>query len=372
MQGRSASFPRIASQSFDPFNGYHDSSSSSSSSASSSRSATPSIASTSNGQLFAPSTSHPNSLQHQQKQQSVPPLILANSETRFSPTWSNSDQSSSRSGMNESFNDDEELQSLQRQYPTLAAKLFSDGKSNGAPDSRPQSVNSGRMRQESRHAEADTSFASSPAAHSDQIDDDDEVSRHDDFDDVLPSIASSSRPSAFSYSASQHRPSSSQSSANSTSSSGLVSLAIVEPNHLFRHLLESSSIAAPPISSLAMSDVTSDLAEMIKARARIALTEGVHFDTAEVPMVPRDFARTKAPAACSQSAQDRSEPEIRRCASQLARRQFSELIERGLPLGGAPIAMHGKQRPTIIRQSQVPLQPSTKRHVSRTLRPVFY
>jgi hypothetical protein len=121
-----------------------------------------------------------------------------------------------------------------------------------------------------------------------------------------------------------------------------------------------------------MNDVTNDLAAMIKARARIALKEGVHFDSAEVPMVPRDFARAKAPAACSQSAQDRSEPDIRRFASQMARRQFSELIERGLPLGGAPTSMIGKQRPTIVRQSQVPLQPSTKRHISRTLRPVFY
>lgn len=119
-----------------------------------------------------------------------------------------------------------------------------------------------------------------------------------------------------------------------------------------------------------MTDITHELAAMIKARGRIALTEGIHSEASQVPMVPRDFARSKAPVACSQRAPDSSEAKIRRTAGQYARRQFAEMVERGLPLGGAPAAP--KHRSTIVQKHQVPLQPSSKRHVSRTLKPVYF
>jgi hypothetical protein len=132
----------------------------------------------------------------------------------------------------------------------------------------------------------------------------------------------------------------------------------LEPLDLFQQLMEAAHANPPPVSADAMDQLHKQLSSIIEFRAQVALTEGIHSEVDELPLLPRDFAKLKAPVACSKGAQDM--PDISRIAAQYSRRKFFESIEDGLPLGGAP-----PKRMTGVRTTQVPLQPSASRHQAR-------
>lgn len=165
----------------------------------------------------------------------------------------------------------------------------------------------------------------------------------------------------------------------------LQALSVTEPLDLFRALLNAPAPScAPPIVGHALSSsLGTALGLRVAARANMAVLHGVHAESHEVAMTPRDFARAKVPVACalaaarlhphspaaphfvmSRSGVDSSEDLAAEDAVvQHAHRKFVSALQNRLPLGGA-----GAAAPVRSMASDAQVVPSVRRHKARTLR----
>jgi hypothetical protein len=164
----------------------------------------------------------------------------------------------------------------------------------------------------------------------------------------------------------------------------LQALSVTEPLDLFRALLNAPApTCAPPIVGHAMSSsIGVALGLRVAARANMAVLHGVHAESHEVAMTPRDFARAKVPVACalaaarfhpnSPAASHLGMPRLGADSSedlaaedavvQHAHRKFVSALQNRLPLGSAGAA------PVRSMASDAQAVPSVRRHKARTLR----
>jgi hypothetical protein len=165
----------------------------------------------------------------------------------------------------------------------------------------------------------------------------------------------------------------------------LQALSITEPLDLFRALLSAPAPScAPPIVGHSLSSSLGvALGLRVAARANMAVLHGVHAESHEVAMTPRDFARAKVPVACalaaarlhpqspaashfgmSRSGADSLEDDLAAedAVVQHAHRKFVSALQNRLPLGNAGAA------PVRSMASDAQAVPSVRRHKARTLR----
>jgi hypothetical protein len=149
------------------------------------------------------------------------------------------------------------------------------------------------------------------------------------------------------------------------------SLAITDPLDLVQKLLQAPTPfpahdALNFLDDYSASSLGASIGALIRERAQAALQEGIHTESANgASMVPRDFARAKAPVVCSRVAAEISDAGDSDAVVAHMRRELTAALRNGLPWAVAQQSTNGQARATLLSR---PLpQASARRHVARTL-----